>query len=133
MAALVGNDGTITIDSQQVATLRSYSLDLTSETIETTSMDDGGNRNYVKGLSTYTGSADVYWDATHFTSITNGNPTDGNVGDSTVAMIAYPEGTGANWNGNILITGYSVSGTTDGLVEATISFQGSGALTYSAS
>jgi len=132
MAALVGNDGVLSVDGATVATLRSYSIDTTSDTIETTVMGDD-SRTYVKGLSSYTGSADVYWDATHFTSITNGNPTDGNVGDSTVAMIAYPEGTGANWNGNILITGYSVSGTTDGLVEATISFQGSGALTYSAS
>jgi len=133
MAALVGNDGTITIDSQQVATLRSYSLDLTSETIETTSMDDGGNRNYVKGLSTYTGSADVYWDATHWSGITNGNPTGGTVGDGPVTLSLYAESAGDNWSGNILITGYSVSASTDGLVEATISFQGSGGLTYAAS
>ena len=132
MAALVGNDGVLSVDGATVATLRSYSIDTTSDTIETTVMGND-SRTYVKGLSSYTGSADVYWDATHFTSITNGNPTDGNVGDGTVVMVAYPTGTGANWSGNILITGYSVSGTTDGLVEATISFQGSGALTYAAS
>lgn len=132
MAAIVGNDGVLSLDGYTVAQLRSYSIDTTSDTIETTVMGND-SRTYVKGLSTYTGSADVYWQAAHFANITNGNPTDGSVGDSTVAMIAYPQGTGGNWHGNIIITGYSVSGSMDGLVEATISFQGSGALTYSAS
>jgi predicted secreted protein len=32
--------------------------------------------------------------------------------------------------GNIIVTGYSVTGSFDGLVEASISFQGVGAITY---
>ena len=132
MAAIVGNDGVLSLDGETVAQLRSYSIDTTSDTIETTVMGDD-SRTYVKGLSSYTGSADVYWDATHWSGITNGNPTGGTVGDGPVAMTLYAESAGDNWSGNILITGYSVSASTDGLVEATISFQGTGGLTYAAS
>jgi|TARA_R110000823_G_scaffold44957_3_gene116078 predicted secreted protein len=135
MASLVGNAGVINVNSQAVAEVRSYSIEITSDTIETTAMGDA-SRQYIKGLHAFSGSADVYWDATHFD--TSSNPdldglVQGAIGSAPVALVVYPEGTGANWSGNILVTGYSITAQMDGMIEASVSFQGSGPLTYATS
>jgi len=136
MAILVGNAGVITIEddagsAQTVAEVRSYTIETTADTIETSKMGSS-TRSYVKGLSTYSGSADVYFDATHLTTI-DINPTVGSVGalNKIVGIKLFPEGTGTSFNGDVIITGYSVTASFDGLIEATISFQGTGAVAYS--
>jgi predicted secreted protein len=131
--AIVGNAGVISVDGENVAEVRNYSIEITSDTIETTTMGGANSgRAYVKGLSSFSGSADVYWDPTHFSGVDLDGLINGDVGASTVALIVYPEGTGGNWNGNIIVTGYSITASFDGLVEASVSFQGSGQLTYTA-
>jgi len=133
-SALVGNAGVISVDGSAVAEVRNYSIEITADTIETTTMGGANSgRTYVKGLSTFSGTADVYWDADHFTTVDLDGLVNGAVGASSVALIVYPEGTGANWNGNIIITGYSITASMDGLIEASVSFQGDGQLTYTAS
>lgn len=142
MASLTGNAGVININGEAVAEVRSYSIELTQDTIENTVMGDN-SRQYVPGLSQFSGTADVYWDESHFaTSVSSGDGkadldaliqgTVGAPGD-VVTLIVYPSGTGANWTGSVVITGYTVNGSMDGMIEASISFQGSGALTYNAS
>jgi hypothetical protein len=92
-------------------------------------------RQYVKGLSSFSGSADVYWDPAHFTGT---NDIDGElfaaVGDAGTSIAVYPEGdVGSSdkiMSGNIIVTGYTINGSFDGMIEASISFQGTGALTY---
>lgn len=131
MTALVGNAGVVSVNSQNIAEIRSYSIELTSDTIETTVMGGANSgRTYTKGLSSFSGSADVYFDATHFSTADLDGLVNGDVGDTHVGLIVYPEGTGSNWNGDIHVTGYSISASFDGLVEASISFQGTGQLTY---
>ena len=132
MASLTGNAGVVSIDGNTIAEVRSYSVEVTQDTIENTVMTDS-SRQYVAGLSSFAGSADVYWDATHFTTADLDGLIQGSVGDAAVTLILYPEGSGANWTGSIHITGYSISASFDGMIEASISFQGTGALTYSAS
>lgn len=134
MASLTGNAGVISIGGTNVAEVRSYSIEVTSDTIENTVMTDN-SRQYVPGLSSFSGSADVYWDATHFSTADLDGLIQGTVGDATdvVALIVYPTGSGANWAGNIVLTGYSISASFDGMIEASVSFQGTGALTYTAS
>ncbi len=43
----------------------------------------------------------------------------------------YEVSTGQRFTGTIIVTGYTVNSSMDGMVEASISFQGSGATTYS--
>jgi predicted secreted protein len=136
MAILTGNQGAIAIDDdtgtpQTVAEVRSYSIETTADTIENSKMGSA-TRSYVKGLSSFSGSADVYWDPTHFTDA-DLNPTVGAVGaaNKIVTLTIYPVGSGVKWQGEVLVTGYSVTGSFDGLIEASISFQGTGAITYS--
>jgi predicted secreted protein len=132
MSSLTGNAGVLSIAGQSVAEVRSYSIEVTTDTIENTTMSDT-SRQYVKGLSTFSGTADVYWSASHF----DGTPSNfdgliqGSIGAANVVnLIVYPNATGANWNGSIVLTGYSITASFDGMIEASISFQGTGQLTY---
>lgn len=136
MTAIVGNAGVITIEddagvAQTVAEVRNYSIETTADTIEITKMGDV-TRQYKKGLASFSGSADVYWAESHFSTI-DLNPTVGSVGatNKVVGLKIYPTGSGTSWNGDVVITGYSVNGSFDGLIEASISFQGTGAVAYS--
>lgn len=135
MSSFVGNAGAIKINGAAVAEVRNYSIEMTSDTIENTTMGDS-TRQYVKGLSSFSGSADVYWDPAHFTGTNN---IDGeifaSVGDTGTSIAIYPEGdVGAGsdkiMTGDIIVTGYTINGSMDGMIEASISFQGTGALTY---
>lgn len=136
MTALVGNAGAIYLDDasgtqQAVAEVRNYSIETTADTIETSRMGHA-TRQYVKGIASYSGSADVYFDATHFSTL-GINPTVGSVGatNKVVTLKVYPEGSGTSWNGEVIITGYSINAAFDGLIEASISFQGTGSVAYS--
>lgn len=134
MSSFVGNAGAIKINGAAVAEVRSYSIEMTADTIEQTVMGDS-TRQYVKGLSSFSGTADVYWDPAHFTGTNN---IDGEifaaVGDSGTSIAVYPEGdvglTDKIMSGDIIVTGYTINGSFDGMIEASISFQGTGALTY---
>jgi predicted secreted protein len=139
MASIVGNAGALKINGNTVAELRSYSIEITSDTIEQTVMGDA-TRQYVKGLGSFSGSADVYFDASHFAATgSSGNDIDGeifgSIGDSGCAIALYPEGdvgSGSDkiLSGSIVVTGYTINGSFDGMIEASISFQGTGALSY---
>jgi predicted secreted protein len=136
MASLTGNAGVIKLDdntgvSQTIAEVRSYSIEQTADTIENSVMGDT-TRQYVKGLATFSGTADVYFDATHISTV-DIDPTAGSVGASNkiVTLEIYPTGSGTKWAGEVIVTGYSVSASFDGMVEASISFQGTGSVTYS--
>lgn len=135
MAAITGNNGAITINGVNVANVRNFSVDITSDTIETTTMGVDV-RTYVKGLSQFSGSADIYFEASDFdTNESTFNPTAGLVGASGVAVKLYLDDAVTNdigFTGNIVVTGYTVNSSMDGLVEASISFQGTGATAFSA-
>lgn len=149
MATLTGNNGVLQIaDSagtlRSVASVRTFSIETTADTIETTVMGTDA-RTYVKGLSSFSGSADIYFDDAQFTSGSSGNialnPNNSNQGVGTspyqlkvwlnATNPASPSGTSAN--GAVIVTGFTINSSMDGMVEASISFQGSGALTYTAS
>lgn len=133
MTAYAGNAGVITLDddagsAQTIAEVRSYSIETTADTIEKTVMGQS-TRQYVKGIATFSGTADVYWDPTHFTTV-DANPTVGSVGatNKVVTLTVYPTGSGTAWSGEVVVTGYTVNGSFDGMIEASISFQGTGSL-----
>lgn len=143
MATLVGNNGAISINSRAIAAVRSFSIDITADTIETSVMGTNA-RTYVKGMSTFSGSADIYWDTADWDSSgenTTWNPTDSSslVGASGVSGKFYLDldnsGTNADkaFTGDVIVTGYTINSSFDGMVEATISFQGTGGVTYSTS
>ena len=120
----IGKDGVLKVGGVTVAQLRSFSVDETGDTVEDTTMTSTF-RTYKPTLTSFTGSADVYWDETDAgqNAITiNSEPTIG----------FYPEGaTGGDtyYSGSCIVTGISISASFDGMVEASITFQGKSALT----
>lgn len=136
MATMTGNNGSVTVNGINVANVRNFSVELTSDTIETSTMGVDV-RTFVKGMSAFSGSADVYFDpADYDTNETTFNPTAGLVGASAVAVKLILENnySGNNdfaFTGNIIVTGWTVNSTMDGLVEASMSFQGTAAATFS--
>ena len=144
MATIVGNDGAILINSKNVLAVRSFSIDMTADTIETTIMSQK-TRSYIKGLATFSGSADVYFDPNTATdgfdaAETTFNPANAAtlVGAAGVSAKFY---LASNYQGgttdhlftpsSIIVTGYTVNSSMDGMVEASISFQGSGDVAFS--
>jgi predicted secreted protein len=123
MAVHIGRDGVIKVGGNSVANLRSFSIEQTADTVEDTVLGVA-DRTYKTTLKSFTGSADVYWDETD----TAQNALD--VGES-VTIQFYPEGADSGdtyFQGTALVTGVTRSSSFDGMVEASISIQGSGAL-----
>lgn len=136
MATIVGNDGSITIGGVGLINVRNFTCDITADTIETTTMGID-SRTYVRGLAAWSGSADVYVDPANLTggaqAISRLITTGGAVGDSAATFRGNLSAAGANnLTGNVIITGFSVKSSMDGLVEGTVSFQGTGAVSFSA-
>ena len=127
MATHKGSEGTVKVGSNAVAEIRSYSLEESADTLEDTSMGDTA-RTYKSSLTSFSGSVDVFWDETD----TNGQGAL-SIG-SEVTLNVYPEGDTAGdtyYAGTAIVTGVTRSCSFDGLVEASVSVQGTGALTQS--
>jgi len=127
MANHTGSEGTVKVGAAVVAEIRSFSVDTTADTMEDTTMGDSW-RTYQSVLKTWSGSIDCYWDETDATG--QGALTPGTV----VTLNLYPEGaqTGDKYyTGSAIVTGFTVTQSFDGMVEASFKFQGTGALTLS--
>jgi len=140
MAILTGNNGVVKIDNASgtptaVASVRNFTVEVTTDTIETTTMGVDV-RTYLKGLSSWSGSADVYFDPANYTGGANViaalNPTGGAVGAGAITVELYLNDTAGKFAGECIVTGFTVNSSMDGMVEASISFQGSGAVTFTA-
>jgi hypothetical protein len=125
MATHTGSEGTVKVGANAIAEIRSFSLEESADTLEDTTMGDTA-RTYKSSLTTFTGSVDVFWDETDTTG--QGALTIG----ASVTLNVYPEGDASGdtyYTGTAIVTGVTRSSSFDGLVEASITVQGSGALT----
>lgn len=126
MASYTGQDGTLSIGGTSVAELRGFSIDQTNNTVEKTIMGDSW-KSYHTTQYEWSGSADIYLNSTANAVSGIGSITTG----AEAALIAYPGGNTSSYDklaGNIIVTGLSITSSMDGVVEASISFQGTGAL-----
>lgn len=129
MATHTGSEGTVRVGATNaVLEIRSYSLEETADTVEDTSMGDS-YRTFKTTLKGWSGSVDVFWDELDTTG--QGALVPG----SEVAIRFYPEGTTTGdvyLTGQAIVTGKTITGSFDGMVESTITVQGTGALTSAA-
>jgi predicted secreted protein len=151
MATISGTKGIMKLQAtgtpvETLINLTSYTLDTTQDTIEVSRMGMAGGtgptnttgraREYVKGMSTFTGSADFQYDATL--------PQDGTITSldfvtdtiGTADFELFPEGdnvaaTDTKFSGQCIITGFSITASVDGIVTGSLTFQGNGDLTVS--
>jgi hypothetical protein len=129
MATHTGSEGTVRVGATNaVLEIRSYSVEETADTVEDSSMGDG-YRSFKTTLKSWSGSVDVFWDELDTTG--QGALVPG----SEVNIRFYPEGTATGdiyYTGQAIVTGKTITGSFDGMVESTITVQGTGALTSAA-
>ena len=125
MATHLGKEGTVQVGSNAIAEIRGFSIDETIDTVEDTSMGDS-SKTYLASIKDFSGTVDVLYDETD----TNGQ-TALSLGSSVTLNFA-PEGTDSGdvkLTGTAIVTGKSITSSFDGLVESTITVQGTGGLT----
>jgi len=124
MATHTGSEGTIKVATTTVGELRSYSLEQTADTIEDTQMGDT-SRTYKSALKGWSGSASLFFDEADAGQLLL-------VLGTSIALKVYPEGASSGdkyYYGDAIITGSNISASFDGMVEAEVTFTGTGVLT----
>ena len=131
MANYQGNNGSVKIKSGSdsltaVADVRTWSVTVNRETVETTAMGDDF-RKYLKGLGMFNGSMDiVYNDSENTIVATSMNPDT----DAAVTVEFYSDAAdGTKFVGEVIVTAFTVNASYDGLTTASVTFQGTGAPT----
>ena len=125
MAVFTGKAGVVQTGSNSLAEVRSYSITQSGETTESTAMGDSA-KTFESTLTEFSGSVDLFFDDTD----TNGQVSF-TIGSSFTLNLA-PEGTGSGafkLSGSAIVTEVTRTAAHDGLVEMTVGFQGTGALT----
>lgn len=127
MSTFAGKDGVVKSGSNAIAEVRSWSIEETAATTADTVMGDTWDTHLVTQKS-WSGSCDVYFDDTD----TSGQGSF--IAGASVTVNLQMEGDTAGdhlFSGTATITSRSVSASHDGVVEATLSFTGNGALSES--
>ena len=131
MATHTGSEGTVklgTVGSDvAIGEIRSYTITETADTIEDTAMGDA-SRTYKTGLKNFSGSVECYFDP-------DDAKQDEMIAGAELTLTVYPEGSSSAdqyMSGTVIITSADVNAASDGMVEASFSFQGSGDLTRGA-
>ena len=125
MATHTGSAGVVKVGSDQVAEVRSWTLDQTQDVVEDTELGDTV-KTYKATLNSSTGTVECYWDETD----TNGQEAL-TIG-ATATLNLYPEGatTGDKYyTGSAIVTSVGIAQAHDGIVERSIGVQFSGAVT----
>ena len=129
MATHTGSEGTVKITPSggsvtAVGEVRSYTIESSAEVIEDTTLGDT-DRTYKTGLKTFTGSLEVFFDETD-----TAQPELDAGAEITFAV--YPEGDTSGdtyYTGSAIVTGRTITASFDGMVEMSLTVQGTGALT----
>ena len=125
MATHVGTSGVVKVGANSVAEVTGFTIDETNDTVEDTSLTDTA-KSYKALRKDATGTVECHWDETD----TNGQGALA-VG-SEVTLNLYPEGDTSGdtyYTGTAIVTGVTRTGSFDGLVEASLTVQGTGDLT----
>lgn len=125
MATYVGKNGAVYVGTNAVAEIKDWSLETTSEVVADTVMGDSWVTNKPT-LKSWTSSFNAIWDDADTTgqlALDEG---------AEITLNLYPIGntTGNKyWSGACIVTSVSKTAAVDGLIEASFSVTGNGALT----
>lgn len=124
MATYNASQGLIKVAGNTLGELKSFSFSRTATTIETSNMASSA-MTYAVGKTSFSGSAEAFWD--------NDDTGQNALTEGTLLEIHfYSEGAASAakyHSGNCIVTEISTSLSTDGQVEASFSFTGTGVLT----
>ena len=127
MATHSGSEGKVFVGSNQIAEVKSWSLEVTADTVDASTIGSQWRKNQAT-IKSWAGSFDAFWDEAD--SKGQGALTAG----KTVTLNLYPEGDeegNTYFTGSVIITSISYKASFDGLVEAGFSFTGTDALIQS--
>jgi len=114
---VAGKGGSITCTNLTVG-IKSWSLNLVGDALETTDYGDNGHRTYTVGLDGWTGSCEVNWDAGNKLLV---------IGAVITNLIFTVVTTTTLYTGaEAIVTGIAVTSSVEGLVTMSVTFQGSG-------
>ena len=124
MANHKGSEGTVHIGTDAIGEIKSYSVNESMNVIDDSNIGDTA-KTYQSGSTEWDGSCDVFWDEADTAQIALSN-------GASVTVKFYPEGTTTGdkyYTGTALVTGISRSASVDGMVDASYTLKGTGALT----
>ena len=122
-----GKDGTLTYNGAQVAKVSNWSVSSSVDTLETTVLADG-DRTYVPGLRTSSGSATIFYYDEAAKPLLERIIKTSSVSESDILAIKL--GWGSKFiQGNCIITSGELSCAVGEIMQATIQFQFTGAPT----
>jgi predicted secreted protein len=127
MATHSGSEGKVFIGSNQVAEVKSWSLEIKTDTTDASIIGTDWRKNQAT-IKSWSASFEGFWDETD----TQGQGS--LVAGTTVTLNLYPEGNDSGdtfWSGDAIVESVSYSGAFDGIVEASFSVTGNGAITES--
>ena len=119
MARLAGYAGAVTVaGAAAMAGIKSWKVDYTFDTLDSTGFDDTGTRAFIPGLKGWSGSFEGYKDGAPLTIGTE------------IALVLKESAVGTQlYSGQAIINGLHQSTGIDGLVTTGYDFQGTAALT----
>lgn len=129
-ATYVGTSGVAKFDvtgsPTTIGSVRSFSISQVTDSIESSVMGTQ-EKSFLAGQTSFTGTMDVLFrddDSAQSTLFAG-------IGAAPVTIELYPSGetTGIKLSGEVIVTGHDISVDQNDAVSATISFQGTGALT----
>jgi predicted secreted protein len=131
MASYEGSNGSVKVldgtgTSTAIAQVRSWNISHSRDTVEDTSMGDSF-RTHKKGLQSWSGSMEIIFDDAEGAEVNAS--LDPNT-DTVITADFFPDAAvvGLKFTGTIIVTEYAVTASYDGLVTASVSFSGTGAL-----
>lgn len=132
MAEQKGIDGIVKVGANTILNVTSFTLEEVVETIDVTSMGDV-NRVVLPTFVGFSGSFDGYWDPTDASLNHTGVAEPVVRAGETISFEFYPGGEGTGnlfYSGSAIVASVSRSSSYDGAVEYSVSFEGTGDLTY---
>lgn len=123
MARASGKAGSVTINAVTYNGVKNWEINYKGDAVDVTGMSDSGAKNFVGGLTEWSGSCSINWD------VTQAPPAPGAAYAAT--FLTGAGGSYDSFAGTILATDIHVSTPVDGAVTLDITFQGTGALTIS--
>lgn len=128
--AIKGHEGSITLAGGVVGNAKAWSLSVAQDTVDTTTFASSGWKESAATLSSWSGTATVVIDTAGtaegeiITAVTTQASLTVALQVGSVGLDSYD-----NYSGSANITDYSITNDVNGIVEASISFEGTGALT----
>lgn len=134
--AILGHSGSVTAGGSSVGNAKIWSLDLTKDTVDTTTFADGGWKDTTATLKGWSGSITCIFEGGDDSGEAEliGNLWDGTGAEVALELLTSATGTGTyeKFSGNAMVTTAPITNDVNGVIEVSFNFVGKGVLTAAA-